>query len=164
MSTRTVASELNAHFSTTRRLQRCFREFDVTTVTTPVQDLHMQDHLRAAPPTELHNQVSETISGKLLGVLVLMSIPDLTAAHPHNVSEKKNTSVGAWHFREVFSSWMSMLCNEWPMVVVVVLWFAYGMVTVYVMDSKHKSTFCSELVDRTAGFSSGQYPTRLHSL
>lgn len=58
-------------------------------------------------PTELHNQLSESISGKLLGVLVLMSISDLNAVHPHDVSGKIHTSVGVWNFGKVFPWWIN---------------------------------------------------------
>ncbi|ROL45619.1 Transposable element Tcb2 transposase [Anabarilius grahami] len=75
MSTRAVACELNVHFSTMSRLQRCFREFGSISnrphnrrprETTPAQDLHiqhlhLQDRLRPATRTAaatigLHNQ------------------------------------------------------------------------------------------------------------
>ena len=75
MSTRAVACELNVHFSTISRLQRCFRKFGSTSnrplnhrprVATPAQDLHiqhvhLQDRLRPATRTAaatigLHNQ------------------------------------------------------------------------------------------------------------
>ena len=82
-STRTVACELNAHFSTMSRLQRHFSQFGSTSsrphvrrpcVTTPAQDLHiqhvhLQDGLRpvtqtAAAAVGLHNQ---SISAQTVG-------------------------------------------------------------------------------------------------
>ncbi len=180
MSTRAVARELNVRFSTICHLQRRFREIGSTFnrphnrrphVTTTAQDLHiqhlhLQDRLRpatwtaAAANEEFLHKLSETVSGKLICMIVILIRVStwLQFVVVTDLSGQMLTFDGVLHFGEVFSSrmnpgfrwtgqmadrmcgvvWvsgllMSTLWIEWPMVAVG-LWYGQA----YVMDNEHR--------------------------
>ncbi len=129
MSTRAVARELNVHFSTISRLQRCFREFCSTPnwphnrgphVITPAQDLHiqhlhLQDRLRPATRTAaatigLHDQriSAQTVRNRLREAHLHACLPhrglDLTAVRHRNRPEWANA-----HIRWRLAFWRGVL-------------------------------------------------------
>ncbi len=131
-STRAVARELNVHFSTISRLQRCFREFGSTSnrphkfrprVTTSaqdlhIQDLHLQDSLRPATRTAaatigLHNQriSAQTVRNSLREAHLHAGRPyrglDLTAVRHRNRLEWANA-----HIRWRLALWRGVLFTD----------------------------------------------------
>ena len=179
MSTRAVAHELKVNFSTINHLQRRFRQFGNTSnrlhrprVTTPVQDLHITSKIILdQPPGQLLQQsvciskeflhkLSETISGKLICMLVILIRVSawLQFIIVTYLGGQMLTFNGVWQIGEVFSSrinlgihcsgqmtdsvcgvvlesglLMSTLWIEWPKVAVG-LWYGQA----YVMDNEHR--------------------------
>ncbi len=120
MSTRAVARELNVHFSTINHLQRRFREFASISnrphnrrphVSTPVQDLHIQQ--TAAAEIGLHNQriSAQTVRNRLREVQLHARRPhlglDLTAVCHRNRLEWANA-----HIRWRLALWRVVLFTD----------------------------------------------------
>ncbi len=139
MSTRVVARELNVNFSTVSRLY----------------------HKPVCITKEFLHKLSETVSGKLICMLVvLVGVSTwLQFVVITDLSVQMLTFDGVWHFGEVFSSRMnpgfhctgqmadsvygfvwvngllkSTLWIEWPIMVAVGLWYGQA----YVMDNEHR--------------------------
>ncbi len=128
MSPRAVARELNVHFFTISRLQRCFREFGSTSnrthnrrprVTTQaqnlhIQHLHLQDSLRPATRTAaatigLNNQriSAQTVINRLREARRSHRGLDLTAVCHRNWLEWANA-----HIRWRLALWRGVLFTD----------------------------------------------------
>ncbi len=123
MSIRAVACELNVNFSTISRLQRRFREFGSTSnqphyrrpssifTSKIIWDQSPRQLLQQSVciTKEFLHKRSETVSGKLIGMLVILIGVStwLQFVVVTDLSGQMLTFDGVWHFREVFSSQMN---------------------------------------------------------